>query len=193
MQCIERLQRSGVHAAVTPALNHHDAQAFLEAGFSLHENLHLLACVLTEPPEAPTLSIRFGRPWHQREVLRIDQAAFEPFWQFDRHSLYEARNATPTARYRVAFHEGQIVGYAVTGRAGDRGYLQRLAVDPERFGLGIGTALINDAFGWLYRRGAHQVLVNTQEHNLRALRLYRHVGFVSQEPGLVVLRWETPS
>ncbi len=82
-----------------------------------------------------------------------------------------------------------MVGYAVTGRAGPRGYLQRLAVEPAVSGRGFGTLLVDDALEWLSARSVHTVMVNTQETNARALELYRRIGFVSEPEGLVVLRW----
>lgn len=188
--CLEELAARGVHRAITPALSPIDAKPFLDAGFRLHENLHLLANRLPDHLPEPAHKVRRGRVWHRPAVLEVDAEAFEPFWQFDRLSLREARHATPNNRFRIATLDRTVVGYAVTGRAGDRGYLQRLAVAPAAAGRGLGTALIIDGFHWLKRRGAHTVMVNTQEHNTRALDLYEHLGFVRQEPGLVVLRWD---
>ena len=45
------------------------------------------------------------------------------------------------------------LGYAICGRAGRRGFVQRLAVDPARHGSGVGRALVLDGLGWLRRRG----------------------------------------
>ncbi len=188
--CLDELASRGVSRAITPALGHLDAQPFLDAGFQLHENLHLLAKHLGQALPDPNRKLKPGRPWHRSAVLGVDSEAFEPFWQFDRLSLREARHATPTSRFRVAVVDRKLIGYAVTGRAGDRGYLQRLAVAPAAAGRGLGTALVLDGFHWLKKRGAHTVMVNTQEHNTRALDLYEHLGFVRQHPGLVVLRWD---
>jgi ribosomal protein S18 acetylase RimI-like enzyme len=179
-----------------------DGRPFLEAGFELQERLHLLSLRLPSPPRSDPFAAgrtTSGRAWHLRRVLEIDQQAFDPFWRFDRRTLTEARRATPVSRYRVAGsrerqgfgRQGRaIVGYAVTGRAGPRGYLQRLAVAPEATGQGYGTMLVNDALDWLAERGANTVMVNTQESNGRALELYRRIGFLSEPEGLVVLSWK---
>jgi ribosomal protein S18 acetylase RimI-like enzyme len=66
-------------------------------------------------------------------------------------------------------------------------YLQRLAVHPDRQHAGIGTSLTLDALRWAQRRGATSMLVNTQEQNGAALRLYEHLGFVLEHDGLDVL------
>ncbi len=51
----------------------------------------------------------------------------------------------------------------------------------------MGTALVLDALHWSQRHGARSTLVNTQEHNHRALALYEQLGFVRQPDGLDVL------
>ncbi len=191
--CIDELRRRGVTTMVTPALSHFEAEPFFQAGFHLHERLHLLARPITGPPPVGGHRLRPGWPWDHGRVLRLDNAAFEEFWRFDKFSLKEARRATPTHRFRVATVGGDVAGYAVSGRAGTRGYLQRLAVDPAAAGRGLGTALVNDSIRWLHRKGASLVLVNTQERNGRALELYERLGFVRQRDGLLVLRWDEPA
>lgn len=190
---MQDLDERGVERAVTPALDRFDSQPFLDAGFHLLERLHLLSRPLLDEPPEVTRRLRAGRAWHRRAVLDIDGRAFDPFWRFDETSLREARSATPISRFRVAMTDGSPAGYAVTGRAANRGYLQRLAVDPDHEGSGIGSDLVNDALGWLHRRGATMVMVNTQERNERALGLYEHLGFKPDPNGLVVLERRRPT
>jgi ribosomal protein S18 acetylase RimI-like enzyme len=199
-QCLNALTKRGVNRAVTPALSPLEAEAFFQAGFGLFERLYLLSCSVADAtnltPSGPVggqspVKLVAGRPWHDRAVLDVDGRAFRGFWKFDRLSLGEAKTATPSKRYRVAKIDGRIVGYAVTGRAGRRGYLQRLAVDPEVQGRGIGKELVADSFRWLDRRGVDLSLVNTQESNATALGLYEHIGYRRQPEGLLVLRWDT--
>ena len=191
-ECMQQLDRWGVERAVTPALSALDAQPFLDGGFRLLERLHLLSRPLYNQPPMPTRSIRNGRTWHRRAVLDIDRRAFDDFWRFDETSLREARSATPGSKFAVIVEHGKVLGYAVTGRAGTRGYLQRLAVDPGHGGKGIGTDLIMDSFDWAFQRGVQRMMVNTQERNQRALGLYRHLGFEPEPDGLVVLERHRP-
>ncbi|MEZ5341145.1 MAG: GNAT family N-acetyltransferase [Acidimicrobiales bacterium] len=187
--CVNTLAEQGITKAVTPALAAYDCVPFVRAGFELYERLHLLSRRLDLPPPAPTMRTKSGRRWHLDTVLDIDQRAFEAFWRFDVVALNEARHATPTSRYRVLALEGTIVGYHVTGKAGTRGYLQRLAVDPSYAGQGIGTELVFDSLSWLHQHRVAEALVNTQERNTRALALYERHGFVRQQEGLTVLSW----
>ncbi len=192
LSCIEQLDAWGVQRAVTPALPALDSQPFIDAGFRLLERLHLLSKPLYNEPEPSGRRIKTGRPWHRRAVLDIDRRAFDDFWRFDETSLREARTATPSSRFSVVIEHGHVAGYAVTGRAGSRGYLQRLAVDPQCTGEGIGTDLVQDAFSWAYQRGVQRMMVNTQERNQRALALYQHLGFEPESDGLVVLERRLP-
>jgi GNAT superfamily N-acetyltransferase len=184
----ERLARRGYHEVLTAALTAAEQPVFRNAGFTVHERLHLLRHDLNDLPRASAPGrIRRAYRWERRVVLAVDGAAFDPFWRLDSTSLTEALQATPSTRFRVAVDDG-IVGYAITGHAGDVGYLQRLAVHPARNGEGIATALLADALRWLRSRNAVGASVNTQEANDRALALYERVGFVRVEPGLAVLR-----
>ncbi len=192
-RCVGELEGRGVERAVTPALSPFEAEPFFQAGFELHEELHLLARSIDRLPPAPTHRLRRGRPWHRSRVLDIDARAFDQFWQFDKFTLKEARRATPTNRFMVSSESDGIAGYAVTGRAGGRGYLQRLAVDPDFQGRGVGTSLVHDCLHWLHRKGVGMALVNTQERNQRALALYERLGFIRQREGLLVLDWSDRS
>jgi ribosomal protein S18 acetylase RimI-like enzyme len=125
-------------------------------------------------------------------ILAVDHLAFEAPWRLDASGIDEAMHATPRSRLRVGTDtsgEGRpiVCGYAICGRAGRTGYLQRLAVDPERQGRGLGRELVIDALAWLARRHATSVLVNTQETNERAIDLYRSLGFEPDRAELIVL------
>lgn len=200
-RCVASMAAAGYSGAYTSALSAPEQQPFLDAGFVVHEHLSLLRHDLDDlhllpshPPRPDERGrrarLRRARRADHRSVLAVDSAAFNPFWQFDLQSLAEARSATPVSRFRVAVGPA-VLGYAVTGRAGAVGYLQRLAVDPPSQGRGVGRALVVDSLRWAQHHGATVVLVNTQETNARALGFYRRLGFELEPEGLSVLhrRW----
>ena len=187
-RCLSVLEASRISTCFTPALDWADAKAFLDCGFEIHENLLLMMANMIEAPPATSHDISRARRAHQGEVLEVDELAFSPFWRFDRYALREARQATPASRYTVAMQR-RVVGYAVTGQARGRGYLQRLAVHPNFQGQGVASSLVWDGFFWLWNKGVRQVYVNTQIENHRAINLYERLGFQREERGLVVLRW----
>ncbi len=135
----------------------------------------------------PTHDTRKARTEDHPAVLELDHRAFRPFWRLDREGLEQAVDATPATRFRVVETDAGLCGYAVTGRADRRGYLQRVGVDPSAQGAGIGRSLVADALRWLRRHRAHDAVVNTQLDNVAALGLYRSCGFRELPSGLCVM------
>ncbi len=188
-RAVDDLASTGYASALTGALAPPDQQPFLQAGFEVHERLHLLVRSLDDLPSGAPANLRRAHHADRSAVLAVDASAFPAFWRLDDAGLADALAATPSARFRVAPERNrQLVGYAVTGRAGPRGYLQRLAVDPAHQRAGLGGALVVDGMRWLRRWGAKEVLVNTQEGNEPAVRLYEALGFRLRPEGLAVLR-----
>jgi ribosomal protein S18 acetylase RimI-like enzyme len=188
---VQALRAQGYRSVITSALHRADRTAFLDVGFVETERLHLLRHDLDDMapvPAVPGVDLRRGRRREQAAALDVDRAAFQPFWRLDPAGLDEALTATTSTHFQVAHDRSGIVGYAVCGRAGRRGYVQRLAVAPDRQGRGVGAALLDDGLRWLRRWGAREALVNTQVGNDRSLRLYQRSGFVPQPDGLAVLQ-----
>ena len=168
-------------ARSTPA----DALPFVDAGFTVRERLHLLAHDMTDVPR-PARSTRRARTADRTAVLELDQSAFDEFWRLDDAGLEDALRATPVSRFRVA-GDTRITAYAVSGRSGNQGYLQRLAVAPDARREGWGRVVVADGLRWLGRHGVRRTLVNTQLDNTSALALYEACGFRRLAVGLCVL------
>lgn len=187
-RCLDVLASRGFVRAVTAALSPPEQAGFLAAGFEVEERLHLLAHDLDDIPTARRrLSTRRARRGLRPAVLEVDHRAFPAFWRLDANGLAEALDATPWTRFRVAYEDGQLAGYAICGRAGDRGFVQRLAVDPGSQRRSVGWDLMVDGMRWMQRRGVQRAVVNTQLGNERALALYERLGFRRQAVGLSVL------
>ena len=192
-RCCEVLASRGFTSVVTAALGPREALGFVNAGFEVREHLHLLAHDLLHLPAAhDTVPLRRGKRADRRAALAVDGLAFEPFWRLDDDGLEEALTATPSSRFRISELDGVVTGYAVSGRAAKRGFVQRLAVDPASQRRGIGAELVLDALRWMQRRGVDRAVVNTQERNAGALALYEHLGFRRQPGGLAVLHAPLP-
>jgi ribosomal protein S18 acetylase RimI-like enzyme len=198
-RCLGTLAEQGFTRVITSALSPVEQTGFLAVGFAEQERLRLL-CIdlsfgLPDIPSGPKLARgRFRRDG----VLAVDNAAFAPFWRFDAESLAEAIAATPSSRFRAALVDAgtdggavraddRVAGYAVCGRSGTRGFVQRLAVDPALRRAGIGTRLMLDGLHWMRGHGVQRAVVNTQAENEGALALYRGLGFVEEATGLSVL------
>ena len=185
-RCLRMLRGRGYASVVTNALGPADTLPFVDAGFSVHERLHLLRHDLGAIPRTdhPT---RRGRAADHTAILALDHRAFRPFWQLDAAAMSSAIEATPTTRFRVIDDGERIAAYGITGRAGRQGYLQRIGVDPEVQGRGFGRAMVADALRWLRRHRAHAAVVNTQLDNESALALYQSCGFREMPTGLCVM------
>lgn len=94
-----------------------------------------------------------------------------------------------TLRNGRNFTDDTVVGFAITGCAKRRGYLQRIAVHPEAQGLGIGAALVKASIDWAASRDVRRLIVNTQTTNFGALRLYERAGFLKSSFGLFLLEY----
>jgi ribosomal protein S18 acetylase RimI-like enzyme len=190
-ECIDRLRHAGYSAVVTSALTAADSLPFVDAGFVVRERLHLLEHPIEEVPPASPVEASLRRAWRsdRNAVLALDACAFDDFWRLELDGLSDALHATPAVRFRVG-EPGPGAGplaYAITGRAGRRGYLQRVAVHPSARRGGWGRALVLDALRWLRRHDTQRALVNTQWENEAALALYESCGFRRLPVGLSVL------
>jgi ribosomal protein S18 acetylase RimI-like enzyme len=190
--CLRVLAAQGFATVITSALTRQEQTPFLAAGFDEHERLHLLGHGLNHLPVRPQRpELRRGRRVDRDRALAVDRAAFDSFWRLDHRGLQDALDATPSTRFRVsATEDDELRGYAISGRAGRQGYVQRLAVDPDHQRRGLGRALVLDALHWMRRHGVKHAVVNTQLGNVAALELYRAIGFRTEPDGLAVLRRE---
>ncbi len=181
----------------TPAITHAEATGYAECGFEVISVLRLLTHDLERIRELPRTTVTAERARTSRisACVDVDRRAFGPDQCFDRLDLLAALDATSRVRLRVVpsrpapgRHGGaDLAGFAITGRAGPRGYLQRVAVHPGYEGRGFGTALVVDALRWCRTRGVAKVVVNTGTDNERALTLYRRLGFVDTPLDLLLM------
>lgn len=186
-RCLATLRGGSYQAVVTSALSPADSLPFVDAGFAVRERLHLLAHDLDDLPRR-TAHTRRARRNDRQAILALDANAFDGFWRLDGDGLTAVLQATPVTRFRVMTGpSSEVCGYAVTGRTGRNGYLQRVAVLPQARSRGFGRALVTDALWWLRRRASQRALVNTQLDNTAALALYESCGFHRLPVGLCVL------
>jgi diaminopimelate decarboxylase len=105
---------------------------------------------------------------------------------------------TPARVYRARFRhswsdrEAQVVALD-GGRVVGHVYIQReahpvtrhvatlgIAVSADRRGLGIGRALMGEAFRWAASFGVKKIMLSVYPHNHAAIALYRRFGFVEE-------------
>lgn len=188
-EAIEHADRKGARAIRTSALFPRAADGVLAAGFEVIDRLALLRRPLDErtmadlPTGAPT---RAFLPWHAADAAVVDQQAFGPMWGNDTASLRDTQRATPHHRARIVRCDREVAGFAISGTAGTTGYLQRLAVAPDRQRQGVASRLVIDALHWMHRRHATAAMVNTGVTNSAGLALYERLGFERIDDELVI-------
>lgn len=174
------LSRLGYRSVRTGALGLVGSSVVTDLDFQLVQTLALLEH--TDPSAAPRPAVDTARlPFTRlQQASNTDVAAFGAAWGIDAPTIADMSTATPNHRMRSIAGDGvTLAGYAVSGRDGRLGFLQRLAVDPASQRRGIGTALVADSLRWLARWRCARVLVNTHVENTAALSLYHRMGFVT--------------
>lgn len=119
-------------------------------------------------------------------LLALEERCFEQLWRYDAGSFVEIMHTHPY--FVVAEIDGQVVGYQFNALDGSYGYLIRIAVHPGYSGWGIGTRLMAEAIQFFQQAHATRIMLNTQQENERAHRLYEWFGFVRIDQIGFVLR-----
>ena len=81
-----------------------------------------------------------------------------------------------------------MVGYQFNALDSEFGYLVRIAVHPSASGQGIGVRLMSEAIEFFKQAKVLRIMLNTQDDNAHAHRLYEWFGFVRIEQFGFVLR-----
>jgi len=111
-------------------------------------------------------------------VARLEQALFgEEAWSVD--MLAAELAAVGTGRYYLVAEEaGTVAGYAgLLAPGGGQADVLTIGVSEDRWGQGIGTALMAGLLAEARRRGCAEVYLEVRVDNRRAQRLYRQLGF----------------
>jgi ribosomal protein S18 acetylase RimI-like enzyme len=85
--------------------------------------------------------------------------------------------ATQSELFLVADDEGQVVGTAMAGWDGHRGWLYSVAVDPAHRRTGTGTALVREAEDRLAALGCTKVNLQVRGENAAVAAFYEGLGY----------------
>lgn len=123
---------------------------------------------------------------HLRPYQLSDRAAVISLWQrceltrpWNDASLDIARKqrVQPEWFVVVELETGELVGSAMIGYDGHRGWVNYLAVDPDHAGRGIGRRLMQHAEQVLRDAGCPKLNLQVREENRSALAFYRRLGY----------------
>ena len=119
------------------------------------------------------------RPYEARDlsaVLAVEEACFEDFWRYDAPGFEDIAATHPY--FVVAELNGRVVGYQFNALDREAGYLVRIAVHPSASGRGIGVRLMSEAVNFFKQARVLRIMLNTQDDNTHAHRLYEWFGFI---------------
>ncbi len=119
-------------------------------------------------------------------LLSIEEACFESLWRYNAAAFSDIADTHPY--FVVAELNGKVVGYQFNSVDSDYGYLIRIAVHPSYSGHGIGARLMAEAIHFFARERVTRIMLNTQENNVHAHRLYEWFGFIRLAQQGFVLR-----
>ena len=191
---VDACRADGATVVRTSALFPRAAEVATASGFDVIDTLALLRRALDDDLDR-TLEAMYGtarprtgalRAWQHEQAATVDQDAFGPLWGNDARSLADIRRATPVHRARQRRVGRRIAAFAISGAAGDSGYLQRVAVAEAARRRGLARDLVADALHWMRRRAFSTAYVNTGVTNAAALALYDRFGFVRLDDHLVI-------
>ncbi|MGV8908368.1 MAG: GNAT family acetyltransferase [Propionicimonas sp.] len=77
--------------------------------------------------------------------------------------------------------EGELIGSAMVGHDGHRGWVYYLAVAEPARGRGLGKVLMAAAEAWLRDRGLPKIQFMVRTDNASVLDFYDHLGYAKQD------------
>jgi ribosomal-protein-alanine N-acetyltransferase len=129
------------------------------------------------------------RPFEPRDIpalLVIERECFEHLWRYDAVAFSDIADTHPY--FVVAELDSKVVGYQFNALDSESGYLVRIAVHPAFGGRGIGARLMVEAIHFFEEAQVLRILLNTQDDNTHAHRLYEWFGFIRTRQVGFVLR-----
>jgi len=113
---------------------------------------------------------------HVAAVAEMEKLCFPVPWSESsvRNELFN-----PLSLWLVALHEGQVVGYIGSQRAGGESDVMNLAVHPQFRNRGIAIRLIEALQVKLIEQGNAALLLEVRKSNVPAIKLYEKMGFLT--------------
>ncbi|MEO7003131.1 MAG: GNAT family N-acetyltransferase [Ktedonobacterales bacterium] len=137
--------------------------------------------------------VRPFMPADTGQLVALERLCFDDLWRHDAPAFLEVAQTYP---YFVVAEdpdrppESNIVGYQFNVVDAAIGYLVRIAVHPSAEGQGVGARLMAEAVRYFQRHQVAKIVLNTEETNTRAHRLYEWFGFYLTNPRGFALRRE---
>lgn len=182
---LSEISGSGVFS---PAMFSGSMRIWIRAGYEDVRRLDVMERPLGVTSSGAMGEIREESDPDWNRLLEIDRVAFQGFWRMSLDGLREALLSTSPSAVLTIRADRMVVGYAIVGSQWGTSYLQRVAVDPDHGGRGLGANLVRACLGWAGRTAASSMVLNVRHENSRARGLYEREGFTMTGRKLHILR-----
>jgi hypothetical protein len=132
--------------------------------------------------EAKMLKIRSYNKNDQKEVVALWREVFPgaPAWNHPETDI-QRKMAVQRELFLVATLEDIVVGTAMAGYDGHRGWIYYLAVSPAHRRRGIGSALMNEVEARLAGIGCPKLNLQVRADNRAVVAFYKGLGYHVEE------------
>lgn len=125
------------------------------------------------------------RPYQEPDrlaVVNLWQEVFpdSPVWNIPEEDIERKLKIQPEL-FLVAEDEGEILGTAMAGYDGHRGWVYYVAASPEHRRKGIGRALMERVESDLAKMGCHKLNLQVRGSNRDAVEFYKRLGYVIED------------
>lgn len=124
--------------------------------------------------------VALGRADAEAAVALWAEAGLVRPWN-DAHADFARAVGGPSSAVLGLWAIGDLVGTAMVGHDGHRGWVYYLAVSPSAQGSGLGRRLMEACEAWLVARGVPKIQFMVRTDNAAVLSFYDHLGYAPQD------------
>jgi ribosomal protein S18 acetylase RimI-like enzyme len=130
----------------------------------------------------PELTIRSYEETDEAQVADLWREVFpDPHAWNDPHDDIRRKLTVQRELFLVALHGETLVGTAIGGYDGHRGWVYSVAVSPSAQRHGIGSALMHRVEADLARIGCHKLNLQVRASNHEVVAFYKSLGYKVEE------------
>jgi ribosomal protein S18 acetylase RimI-like enzyme len=137
--------------------------------------------MVAHPTDAPALEIRPYRESDEADVVGVWERAGLVSSADDHAGDIREKLTVQRELFLVGIAQGRVVGTVMAGFDGHRGWIHRLAVEPDLQSGGLGRQLLDAAESGLRALGCSKVNLQVRAGNERVVGFYEKLGYVVED------------
>ena len=97
--------------------------------------------------------------------------------------------STPTSTVLILENDGLMIGAAIVGFDGHRGWFYYLGIKPDYQNSGNGRTLVSAAEDWLKKQGAPKAMLMVRHTNSAVIEFYEKLGYKVEDTSVMGKRF----